>query len=299
MASEFGAHPFSDWEGFLAREDVDVVVICTPSGAHLDYGALAARAGKHVVVEKPIEVTVARGRQLIDTCTENRVHLSVIFQNHFVPDIQRMKQAIDAGEIGPVHLADAYVKWHRDQKYYDEGGWRGTLELDGGGALINQSIHTIDLLRWMVGDVRTVYGRIGTFTHERIEGEDTGVAVLTFANGAIGVIEGATSVQPPHERTLEIHGRNGSAVLTGNSFTLEKPDEETKASSQPRGSGSGAASPFSGFSIEPHTSQLEDIVRAIRNGSRSRVSGEEALKSLAIVEGIYRSSREGTVVTIA
>jgi len=289
LASKFGAEFTTDWDEFLANPEIKLVSVCTPSGAHLEYGAPAAAAGKHVVVEKPIEVTLEKARELIDTCLHYKVHLSVIFQNRFIPDVQQMKRVISEGGIGKIHLADAYIKWFRDQEYYDTGGWRGSLALDGGGALINQSVHTIDLLQWMVGEVEEIYGYTGTFTHERIEGEDTGIALLRFHNGSIGVIEGATSVFPAQERRLEIHGDQGTAVLQGNKFTLltGKPADQEE---QKEEEGVGAASPFAGFSVEPHKNQFADIVEAIQSGGDSSVSGEEALKSLGIVLGIYESS---------
>jgi len=295
LAEKYGASFTTDWEQFLKEDQVRVVSICTPSGAHLEYGQSAAEAGKHVIVEKPIEVSLEKARQLIEACRQHRVHLSVIFQNRFIPDVRNMREAIRDGVIGEVHLADAYIKWFRDQEYYDTGGWRGTLELDGGGALINQSIHTIDLLQWMVGDVEEIYGQVGTFTH-RMEGEDTGVAVLRFANGALGVIEGATSVSPAQERRLEIHGAKGTAVLTGNRFSLLTGEDQNQDEGDSEGS--GAASPFAGFSVEPHKQQYADILQAIRENRESSVPGDEALKSLGIIQGIYAAARNRKTVNL-
>ncbi|MBD3276161.1 MAG: gfo/Idh/MocA family oxidoreductase [Candidatus Marinimicrobia bacterium] len=297
VGEEHGTDYHTDWEEFINRDDLDVVSICTPSGTHLDYGKRSAEAGKHVVVEKPIEVTVEKGQQLIDICKQNGVHLSVIFQNRFIPDVLEMKKSIDNGTIGKVHLADAYIKWFRDQEYYDSGGWRGTFALDGGGALINQSIHTIDLLQWMVGDVSSVFGKIGTFTHKGIEGEDTGVAVINFRNGPVGVIEGATSVFPAQERMLEIHGDKGTAILKGNIFTLKTGEDTPEQTDE--GEEGGASSPFAGFSIQPHMSQFDEIVKAIHANEESSVTGEEALKSLAIIRGIYESSQSNSMVDLS
>ena len=195
----------TDWEQFISDPDMDAVSICTPNGNHLDYGEKAARAGKHVIVEKPIEVTLKRAKRLIDVCKGEGVQLAVIFQSRFMPQIQNLKQQLDNNVIGKLFMGDAYVKWFRSQEYYDSGMWRGTLKLDGGGALINQSIHTIDLLQWFMGDVESIYGQTGTFTHDNIEGEDNAVATLRFKNGAIGVIEGSTSVQPSRSRRIELH----------------------------------------------------------------------------------------------
>lgn len=296
LAEKYETAFTADWEEFLKDDRVDAVSVCTPSGAHLEYSQSAAEAGKHVIVEKPIEVSLEKARRLIDACRQHHVHLSVIFQNRFIPDVRKMRDAIRSGVIGDVHLADAYIKWFRDQEYYDTGGWRGTLELDGGGALINQSIHTIDLLQWMVGDVEEIYGQVGTFTH-RMEGEDTGVAVLRFANGALGVVEGATSVSPAQERRLEIHGTKGTAVLKGNRFALLTGEEQNQ--NEGESEGAGAASPFAGFSVEPHKQQYADILQAIREGRESSVPGEEALKSLGIIQGIYSASRKQQPVNLS
>ncbi len=293
LADEHGIDATADWNEISNHDEIDVISICTPSGTHLDYGKRAARDGFHVVTEKPIEVTIARGRELINVCNEEGVHLSVIFQNRFIPDLRQMKSDIDQGKIGDVHLADAYIKWFRDQEYYDEGGWRGTLDLDGGGALINQSIHTIDLLQWLVDDVKRVFGKTGTYTHSGIEGEDTGVGIVEFEQGGIGVIEGATSVQPAQDRRLEIHGDRGTAVLKDETYTLlTGNDQESESEEEDDEEATGASSPFSGFSIQPHHDQYRDIVQAIQNGESSSVSGDEALKSLAIIRGIYRSNEE-------
>ncbi|UCD37857.1 MAG: Gfo/Idh/MocA family oxidoreductase [Fidelibacterota bacterium] len=280
----------TDWDAFIQDEQVDIVSICTPSGNHLDYGRQAAKAGKHVVVEKPIEVTLERGRELIQICRNRGVRLAVIFQNRYMPEVQRLKRHLEAGELGDIFLASAYVKWYRKQEYYDSAEWRGSFALDGGGVLINQAIHTIDLLQWMVGEVESISGHIGTLTHERIEGEDNAVAVLRFKGGALGVIEGSTSVLPPMPRRLEIHGTQGTAILTGSALRIENADgsrKDSKEESHPELS----AGAQKGFSAVPHQRQFEAIVEAIKKGTDPPVSGDEALKSLAIVLGIYESSR--------
>ncbi len=304
LGDEMNVDATDDWKNLTSRDALDVLSICTPSGTHLDYGRRAAGDGFHVVVEKPIEVTLERGRKLIEVCEERNRHLSVIFQNRFLPDVKEMKQSIASGEIGTVHLADAYIKWYRDQEYYDDDPWKGSLDLDGGGALINQSIHTIDLLQWLAGDVETVYGKTGTFTHEGIEAEDTGVAVLTFEDGGLGVIEGATSVFPAQDRRLEIHGSKGTAVLEDEDFTLltgedEEPADDVEREEEETEEGTGAASPFSGFSIQPHLEQYRDVTDAIQNDRPAAVSGEEALDSLAIIRGIYRSAEKNRPVRVS
>jgi predicted dehydrogenase len=290
VGQKFGVPWSTDWDAFIRDERVEIVSICTPSGTHLDYGKLTAEAGKHVVVEKPIEVNLERGKHLLEICRNYSVRIAVIFQNRFVPDIQRMKQLVHDGELGEIFLASAYVKWFRKQAYYESAEWRGSLALDGGGVLINQAIHTIDLLQWIAGEVESVCGQIGTLTHEGIEGEDNAVAAIRFKNGALGVIEGSTSVQPPQPRRLEIHGSKGIATLTGNMPNISYASESQQESKEPPQT---EPSPGArrGYSLKPHQRQFEAIVEAIKANQDPPVSGDESLKSLAIIQGIYESAR--------
>jgi predicted dehydrogenase len=159
LGEKFNVAASNNWDEFIGDKRLNIVTVCTPNGTHLDYGHHIAEAGKHVIVEKPIEVTLERGKQLIEICEQHNVKLAVIFQNRFLSEVMRMKEAIDTGELGKVFLGDAYVKWHRTQAYYDSAKWRGTFELDGGGVLINQAIHTIDLLLWLLGSDAARIGR--------------------------------------------------------------------------------------------------------------------------------------------
>jgi predicted dehydrogenase len=300
LGKKHGVRTFSDWEPFIGDDRLDLVSVCTPSGTHLDYGRMGAEAGKHVVVEKPIEVTLERGLGLIDACSRNRVKLAVIFQNRFLTDAAAMKKAVVGGEIGKPFLADAVVKWYRDQAYYDGAPWRGTLVLDGGGVLINQAIHTVDLLQWMAGRVKTVWGQTGTYTHRKIEGEDNAVAALKFESGAIGVLEASASVVPAYDRKIEIHGDLGTAVLNGDAFRLMKKGNAAPATNDvfcPKAG--GAASPLQGFSMEPHRKQFEAVVQAIMKNESPPVSGEESLNALAVVLAIYESAKTGMPVDVA
>lgn len=297
FCDRFDAAGYSDYEEFLANPDLDIVVICTPSGTHLDYGKKAAEAKKHVIVEKPIEVNLERGRSLIKSCRENNVRLAVIYQNRFIDEVVRMKKAIDKGEIGEIFMAEASVKWFRDQQYYDNGGWRGTLALDGGGAVINQAIHTVDLLQWIVGSVESLHAYTGTFTHENIEGEDNAVASLQFSNKAIGTFRASTSIVPPQNRKIEIHGTKGTAILDGNNLTISTSENSTGDGSA-GGDGEGASSPLAGMSESHHKKQYNQILNAFRNNEEAIVSGEDSLKSLAVVEGIYRSASDQKQVSI-
>jgi len=286
---------YTDWDAFISDPGLDAVSICTPSGNHLDYGELAARAGKHVIVEKPIEVTLERANRLIRVCTEKGVALAVIYQSRFVPEIQALKKELDESIIGNLVMGDARIKWFRGQDYYDSGAWRGTVALDGGGVLINQAIHTIDLLQWFMGDVEDICGYTDTMTHERLEVEDNAVAVIRFKSGAIGVIQGSTSIQPAQARRIEMHGENGTIIVDGDDVKVIKAGAD-KAEPEKKGTASGASSPLAGFSPDPHKFQFEAIADAVREGREPPVSGKDSLKSLAIVLAIYESSRRNIPV---
>src|SRR5690606_24816592 len=182
-ASErFGVPAYSNLEDFLGREDLDVVSVCTESGRHMEPIMAAARAGKHIIVEKPLEINLDRANRIISVCREQNVKLGVIFQNRFNPAYLKLKQAVHEGALGKLLLGNAYVKWYRDEAYYKTSNWKGTLSGDGGAALINQGIHTIDLLLDVMGDVERVFGKVRTMVHD-IEGEDLGIAMLDFKNG--------------------------------------------------------------------------------------------------------------------
>ena len=295
FAEKYGIAGFSNWDKFISDANLEAVSICTPNGTHLDFGEKAAKAGKHVIVEKPIEVTLERARKLIDVCRENNVRLAVIYQTRFMDKIRELKHFLDQGSLGKLFMGDAYVKWYRSQEYYDSGAWRGTIALDGGGVLINQAIHTVDLLQWLMGDVDTVFGQSGTFTH-RLEGEDNAVAALHFKNGAIGVIEASTSVQPAQARKLEIHGEKGTIVIEDDEVKIlleGENSEDINDSEVEKKESAGASSPLGGFSITPHKNQFEAIADAIEKNETPLVSGEESLKSLAIVLAVYESARTG------
>lgn len=292
LGKQFGVNYFNDWNQFISEKKLDIVSICTPNGAHLDYGKLAAAAGKHVVVEKPIEISLERGRQLIKTCQDNKIRLAVIYQNRFLPDVIKMKEIVKSGRLGKIFQGDAYVKWYRSQDYYDNAAWRGTLALDGGGVLINQAIHTIDLLQWMLREVETIYGKTGTFTHKNIEGEDVALAIFQFKSGAVGVIEASTSVLPGQARKIEIHGSKGSLILNGDSLDVLIAGESEKKENPIEKEPVGSSSPFQGFSVQPHLDQFKAIVNAIDKNEQPPVSGKESLKSLAIVKGIYESAEK-------
>jgi predicted dehydrogenase len=286
-------------EALLARPEIDVVCICTPSGAHRDPAVSAARAGKHVVVEKPLEITLARCDAIIQACDASGVRLCTIFPSRFSRANQHLKEAIESGRFGRLTLGDTYVKWWRSQEYYDSGGWRGTWELDGGGALMNQAIHNVDLLLWLMGEVESVAAFTATLAHERIEVEDTAVAALRFQNGALGVIEAATTAYPGLLKRIEIHGDRGSARVEQDDITLwsfqhgEPWDAEILSAIQGRSLGNSGASDPRGISHEGHREQLADFLQAIDQGRMPRVDGREGRRAVELIRAIYQSARRG------
>ncbi len=306
MAAELGLDCLlaTDLNAVLARPDVQAIIITTPSGAHLEPAVAAARAGKHVVVEKPLEITSERCDRIIHECDRHGVKLCTIFPSRFGDANRTLKAALDAGRFGRLTLGETTCKWWRPQSYYDEGGWKGTKALDGGGALMNQAIHNVDLLLWMIGDATHVSGFTATLAHERIEVEDTAVACLRFANGALGVIQATTSVHPGLPKTIAVHGDRGSVVIEQDDvlhweLTPETPEDRAikERFAQKTGASGGSSNPAA-ISHVGHARQLADFVRAIRTNSAPLVDGREGRKAVAVIEAIYQSAATGRTVTI-
>jgi predicted dehydrogenase len=295
---------FTSVEDAVKAPGVDAVVITTPSGAHLEPAAVAARAGKHVVVEKPLEITAERCDQIIAACDANRVKLCTIFPSRFADSSRVLRAAVEAGKFGRLTLGETACKWWRSQAYYDEGGWKGTLALDGGGALMNQAIHNVDLLLWMMGDPTHVAGFAATLAHERIEVEDTAVAVLHFRSGALGVIQATTSVHPGYPKTIAIHGDKGSAVIEQEDVLRWDFTPETDEDARVRerfaakvGASGGAADPKA-ISHEGHRRQLADFVQAVRSNGTPQVDGREGRRAVAVIQAVYESARTGRSVEV-
>jgi UDP-N-acetyl-2-amino-2-deoxyglucuronate dehydrogenase len=294
----------TDLDPVLSRRDVDVVIVTTPSGAHLEPAVAAAEAGKHVVVEKPLEITLERCDRIIAACDRHGVKLCTIFPSRFGDTNQALKAALDAGRFGRLTLGETTCKWWRPQSYYDQGGWKGTQALDGGGALMNQAIHNVDLLSWMMGPVTHISGFTATLAHERIEVEDTAVACLRFANGALGIIEATTSVHPGLPKTIAIHGDRGTVVIEQDDllrwdFSPEIPEDRLlkERFGQKSGATGGSSNPAA-ISHIGHARQLADFVRAIETGTPPAVDGREGRKAVEIILAIYRSAQTGTTVEL-
>jgi predicted dehydrogenase len=295
---------YTDLAPVLGRSDIQIVIVTTPSGAHLEPAVAAAQAGKHVVVEKPLEITLERCDRIIDVCERNRVQLCTIFPSRFGDANQALKAALDAGRFGRLTLGETTCKWWRPQSYYDEGGWKGTRALDGGGALMNQAIHNVDLLSWMMGPVTHIAGFTATLAHERIEVEDTAVACLRFASGALGVIQATTSVYPGYPKTIAIHGDRGSVLIEQDDvlrweFTPETAEDQSikERFAQKVGASGGSSNPAA-ISHVGHARQLTDFVRAIQTKTRPRIDGREGRKAVEIILGIYRAAETGKTVSL-
>jgi UDP-N-acetyl-2-amino-2-deoxyglucuronate dehydrogenase len=288
-------------EALLANPDIDIVCLCTPSGDHLEPALACIRAGKHVVVEKPLEVTLAKCDALISSAAKAGVTVAGILPRRYVRGSLALKAALDAGRFGPVTLASALIPWWRTQAYYDSAAWRGTYALDGGGALMNQGIHTIDLLLWFLGPVRRVSASLGLVAHHGIEVEDIAVGWIEFANGTRATLAGSTACWSakgfPAE--IRIHGTKGAAVLRDDkltSFEFDPPlpaDKGFLASADETG-GAGAADPKA-ISHGWHKLNLVDAIEAIRAKRRPAVDGAEGRKAVELILALYQSAQNGGV----
>jgi len=305
-AAEFGVDHYADPGQLLARADVDVVSVCVPSGEHAEVGIRAAASGKHLVMEKPIEVKLEAADRLIAACQASGVQLGVISQHRWDPGVRALKELVDSGRLGRLILGDAIVKWYRTQQYYESGDWRGTWELDGGGALMNQGVHYVDLLQWVMGPVERVFARCRTSAHEHIEVEDVALAVLSFANGALGLLECSTAVYPGLSERLEVTGTEGTVIVEAGELAVRELKDE-KGETSPYGGklppaggrrqGTAAADPAD-ISYRAHREQLADFLEAIEAGRKPFIDGLEARKPLELILAVYESARTGRDVTL-
>lgn len=304
FSEKYNCKAYDDLDKMLANDDIHIVTIATPSGLHMDSAVKAANAKKHIIVEKPLEITAEKCDEIIDAAEKNKVLLAGIFPTRFYPSMEIVKKAIENGKLGKMVLADAYVKWYRSQEYYDSGKWRGTWALDGGGALMNQSIHAVDLLQWFAGGVKSVNAEMDTLTHERIEVEDTAVSTVKFNNGALGVIEGTTSSYPGLPKTITIHGSKGTIILEENNiikWEFENMTEKDKTIVEKYGktsSGKGGAANPMNIDYIGHQKQFENMVDAVETGTPLLIDGKEAKKAVQIIESIYKSARTNKTINI-
>lgn len=306
LAEKYEVLAFDSLEALC--EKVDAVTVCVPSGLHAEVGLACARLGRHVLVEKPIDTTYEKAKALVDGCRAAGVRLGVVSQHRFSRQIQRLRAAVQGGELGRVLEGDASVKWYRTQAYYDSGDWRGTWALDGGGCLMNQGVHTVDMIQWIMGGVASVQARTRTASHA-IEVEDQANVLVEYRNGALGVIQGSTSYYPGFAERLEVHGEHGTVVLEGDRTKVWRVDPEQAKMGKYGGGVMRQPTPnvhLAGASEwteddptaewgEQHRLQLEDFARAVAENRDPFITGEMALEPLRVILAVYESARHGGV----
>ncbi len=308
LADKYRVTPYTNIQAMLEREQLDVVTVCTPSGEHGKHACQVMRTGRHVIVEKPMEITRAAIDEMLRTQQEMGVKLSVISQHRFDAATQQIHELVQEQAFGRLVLGNVIIPWWRSQAYYDSGAWRGTWEFDGGGVLMNQSIHSIDLLRWLMGPVKSLYAYTDTLAH-RMETEDVGVAILRFVNGAVGTIAATTGAYPGVTTRIEVFGDKGSAIIENDqlSYLHLARDEQEQAGdygSNPKTTrkiavDSSAAQNPAAVSTNSHALQIADMIRAIRENGTPLVDGNAARQSVDIILGIYESVRTHKEITLS
>ena len=293
----FGAPVFDDIDAFLDLPELSLVCVCNKSGEHSKAISQSAKTGKHVLCEKPLDVTTEKIDEAIAVCHEHNVLLGGVFQNRCTEAYRLVEKMVREEKLGKLLMGNAHINWYRNSEYYSENPWRGTKRFDGGAAFINQGIHTIDLLMNLMGPVTAVFGNMRTLVHD-IEGEDVGNGVLNFSNGAIGTITAGTALFPGYPERLEIYGEKGSILMEGGQITawnvqgVPAPDLMTS-----RGNSSGASDPTSIGHLN-HKLVIEDMVNAIKENRSPMVGGAEARKAVEVITALYRSSMEEKLIVL-
>jgi len=295
VALEHGATWVADYREVMQRDDVDVVTICLPTALHLEVATAAAQAGKHVLVEKPIELTIERATALVDVCKRNGVKLGAVFNRRFVYGPRRAHEAVRGGELGRMLVADMRFKAWRWAEYYRDSGWRGTWGKEGGGALINQGIHGVDLMTWIAGPITRVQGYARHLRHD-IEADDTTVAVVAYASGAFGIVQCTTSVHPKQPDRIELHGTKGTILLEDYKIVGWDLDDASKPG-VPTAEERALPGADRDTSVG-HFLQVQDMADAVREGRDPVIRGEDVLHSLAVVQAIYEADRTGKAVDV-
>ncbi len=298
FAERYGVKDYyGDYRDLLKDETIDIVNICTPSGLREEIVIDSARVGKHIIVEKPVEVTLEKIDRMIAECEKHNVALAGIFNYRYNKNYKIVYDAIQRGRFGRLILGDVYVKWYRDKEYYTSSGWRGTWKFDGGGALMNQSIHFVDLLQWYMGQVESIKAYTTQAVHTYIETEDIGMGILRFKNGALGVIEGSTATYPGLYDRIEIHGENGSVLIENSRIVrwefkdTEPIDVEIRENKGIENFNLGSSRDPMEIPYEPHKREIEDIINSLKEGKNPPIDGYEARKAVEIILAIYKASR--------
>lgn len=298
FAEKYGVKAYDSLDEMLKDPQIDVVCICTPSGLHAELAIKAANAGKNIVVEKPMAITITQADAIVAACEKNNVQLTSIAQRRFSDVVQRLRGIVASGELGKLISCDLHMKYHRSKEYYASAGWRGTWAMDGGGALMNQGIHGVDLLIYLCGDVKTVYAYAKTMVHD-IEVEDTSAALLEYKNGAIGVLQGTTSLFPGTAMRLEICGEDGTVIMENDRITLF---ETRKGGNQtPQGEEKSTSASFKdpkAFGVAGHVKQLTDMTNAVLQGRKPMIDVHEGRRPVALILAVYESAKRGEKVSV-
>jgi len=307
LADKYGVPTSTgDVAALLRRPDIDAVTVCTPSGLHADVAVAALTAGKHVVVEKPIDISLAAADRIIAAEQSSGKKVAVISQHRFDRSTEKVMSAVRSGNLGTITSAIASHAWWRGQSYYDSWDWRGTWAMDGGGAVMNQTVHTINLMVTMLGTPIEVFAYTACLAHERIEVEDTAVAVVKFSSGALGMIHGTTAAYPGLDASLRIFGSKGSAIISNDELTffhenageaieIAMPDPVTAPNQVTADDKLTAADQALG---KGHQAQLADFANAVRTGGPVRVGTTEARTSLSVILALYESAASGRPVRL-
>ncbi len=295
---KYGAEKmFTDYKEMLKDPKIDVVSICTPSGLHAEIAIDAANAKKHIFCEKPMEITSDRMTAMIDTAERNNIKFGCVFQRRTYPEAVAVKKFIEEHDLGPIIFAEARLKYFRSQQYYDSADWRATWDMDGGGALMNQGVHGIDLLHWFVGDVANVYACCRTLARD-IEVEDAAIAVLEFKNGAIGTIRGTTCVYPAQETQISLHFKTGTIILADSGVTVCEFEDKSLKIDDVKGIAGGVANDPSQKGVPSHSALARDLVDAIKEDRPTMIPPREARKSVDLILAIYESSKKRKVIVL-
>lgn len=298
VGEKLGVPWYTSVGNMMSQPGLDVVCITTPSGIRIPIATEATKAGKHLIIEKPIDITLEKADTIIEAAEKAGVNLMCIFQLRYGEAVNKVREAVQGGRLGKVVLGDAYIKWYRPQEYYDSAAWRGTWEMEGGGALMTQGIHTVDLLRWIMGPVANVHARMGALVH-KVDVEDTVIAALEYESGALGVIEATTASHPGMPAKLEFSGSKGTICLEADRITVwDIEGEESQVSSAGASDVGKAASDSKTFGAAGHQAQIQEMVNIIRNGGRPTVDGPEARKALELILAVYQSARTKETVTL-
>ena len=296
-----GVTAYTDFENLLADERVDVISICLPSAMHADFAVRAMEAGKHVLVEKPLDITPERAQLIEDARVRTGKICGVVHQNRFNVDMYPIREAVESGRLGKLILGTFAVKWYRDQSYYDRGGWRGTWEMDGGGSLMNQAVHTVDLMQWLMGDVESVTSHMGIYDH-KIDTEDTTASLIKFKNGAAATFVSTTCAYPGISTEIMLYGTGGSVeadadcLKTWKMKDAEDEDAEEETMLARYGGGNMMAIPEDAARRFGHDHVVRDMIDAVLDGRDPQVMPADALKAVKIVCAVYESAKTGKPV---